>query len=259
MRPTDLTSHNVGVEFSSLTTEEVGPALEQRIVLLPVGSTEQHGPHLPLSVDTDIPEAICRLLATNLGGMIAPPLYYGARSLPQSGGGMAFPGTIFVQAATLISYIKDIVRSYVRSGASRIVIINGHYENEGLIFEALDELREAGEFQRTKVIALSWWSAVDEKLVVELFGLKFVGWHAEHASLVETSIMAYISPEKVRPIRVNHESPPKAGVYLYPVNEAGHSTRGVLHRTSEASPAAGKSLMTAIVGDLTGLISEHLG
>ena len=63
------------------------------IVLLPVGALEQHGPHLPMNCDVVIPASIAERVARRLGGLVAPPVAYGYKSQPKSGGGNHFPGT----------------------------------------------------------------------------------------------------------------------------------------------------------------------
>lgn len=244
--------------FALATTEQAGNLLQQKVLFLAVGSTEQHGPHLPLSVDCDIPQAICEEVAIRLGGLVGPTISYGARSLPQSGGGAGFPGTIYVRGSTLIDYIYDILRSYVASGARRIVIVNGHYENEGLIFEAVDLLREEGVLNGVSLMALSWWSVLDSAFVANVFGSSFVGWHAEHASLVETSLMLFLKPAATHDIRVNHATPPEAGILLHPVASETVSCRGVLHRTSEASAERGQTLFQQITDELASRITKHM-
>jgi creatinine amidohydrolase len=245
--------------FALATTEQAGNLLQKKILFLVVGSTEQHGPHLPLSVDCDIPQSICEELGIRLEGLVGPAIPYGARSLPQSGGGAGFPGTIHVRGSTLIQYLYDVIRSYVASGARRIVVVNGHYENEGLIFEAVDLLREERVLDSVSLVALSWWSVLDTSFVATVFGNSFVGWHAEHASLVETSLMLFLKPSSTHDIRVDHPTPPEAGILYHPVDPQSISCRGVLHRTSEASAEHGRILFQRITDELAARITKHMG
>lgn len=244
--------------FALATTEEASSLLAEKILFLAIGSTEQHGPHLPLSVDCDIPQSVCEELAIHFGGLVAPLIAYGARSLPQSGGGAGFPGTIYVRGSTLIHYVYDILRSYVVSGAHRIVVVNGHYENEGFIFEAIDQLREEERLDSVSLMALSWWSVLDTPFVENVFGKSFVGWHAEHASLVETSLMLFLKPSTTRDIRVDHPTPPESGIFFHPVERQSVSCRGVLHRTSEASAERGQILFQQITERLAARITKHM-
>ena len=89
----------------------------------------------------------------------------------------------------MINYFVDIFKSYVRSGAKRIVVLNGHYENEPFLFEAPELCRENNNFNDVSIMGLSWWSIVDKAFCDTLFSGEFPGWHAEHASMAETSLM----------------------------------------------------------------------
>lgn len=226
--------------YGDLTFEQATGTLGRQALFLPLGAIEQHGPHLPLTVDLDIATAFATDVADRTGGLLAPPVAYAARSLPASGGGPAYPGGIAVRAATLISYLREVVVSFAAAGARQVVVVNGHYENEGLLFEALEEAREAG-IGDTRLLAVSWWNLLDTGTVATLAGNDFVGWHAEHAAFVETSLMLHLRPATVRAQRVDHDHPPPAGVYLHPAHPET-STDGVLSRTSGASPEAGQQL-----------------
>jgi creatinine amidohydrolase len=124
------------------------------VVLIPVGSVEQHGPHLPLSTDSLIPTAICETCARDVDALVAPTLSYGYKSMPRSGGGQHFCGTTSLDASTLIAQIKDIVRDLTRHGVRKLAFVVGHMENQWFVNEACDlALREArmlrtGSFSR---------------------------------------------------------------------------------------------------------------
>ncbi len=104
-------------------------------LLLPFGAIEQHGPHLPLAVDTILAESIACEVAERVNGIVAPTLPYGARSLPNTGGGPSFPGTIGLPGNLLISLYRVIIEAFVKQGATKIALINGHWENEPFLIE----------------------------------------------------------------------------------------------------------------------------
>jgi len=243
--------------FEKLHTENVRSEGGTSILVLPVGAVEQHGPHLPLTVDLEIPTRIASTLAEAVKGIVAPAIPYGARSLPQSGGGPGFDGTISVRGSVLTDYLQDVIAGYVSSGFRSIVILNGHYENEAFIFEALELCREAGQLEGSRVVAVSWWSLVSDELLKKLFGDSFTGWHAEHASACETSLMLYLRSDLVGATRVDNASPPRAGVYTYPIDSAELSNRGVLGSSSPASAAAGRALYDQICENLITLVRER--
>jgi len=245
-------------DFEKLSSENVRQEAEKGVLFLPVGSVEQHGPHLPLTVDVEIPARIAGEVAEKIGGFVAPPIYYGARSLPQSGGSPDLPGTIRVRGNVLTDYLKDVIAGYVSMGFRFMVILNGHYENESFLFEALELCRQEGRLEGTKVVALSWWSLVTQELLDKLFGGRFVGWHAEHAGACETSLMLHLRKELVGPVRVDNATPPRAGIYLYPLVASESSNRGVLGNTSHASPANGQELFDEICVQLVALVRKQM-
>ena len=89
---------------------------QNKILIIPIGATEQHGPHLPLGVDAMLATSFARVLAEQIGAVVAPTINYGYKSLPMSGGGPFFPGTIDLNGTTLINLVKDIVVEFARDG-----------------------------------------------------------------------------------------------------------------------------------------------
>ncbi|MES2121638.1 MAG: creatininase family protein [Chlamydiota bacterium] len=247
------------MNYSDFTTEQITTALNNDRLLIPVGAIEQHGPHLPLSVDIDITTAIAMKLSDLGSGIVAPGIVYGARSQPHSGGGPSFPGTIYVRGTVLIDYFVDVLKSFAVAGAKQLVLINGHYENEPFLFEALEICRETGYLSKTSIIAFSWWSVIAQNIIDELFGEDFPGWHAEHASIIETSLMMHIKPHLVKEMRLNHTRPPLAGIYLHPIDPSAISSRGVLANTQKASEATGQKLFLHICSQIEALLKKPHG
>ncbi len=244
-------------EFEKLTSENIREEAGRGILFLPVGAVEQHGPHLPLTVDIEIPTRIAAAVAEKVRGFVAPAIVYGARSLPQSGGSPDIPGTVRVRGSVLTDYLKDVIAGYVSMGFRSIVILNGHYENESFLFEALELGREEGRLGAARITALSWWSLVPQALLDKLFGDRFPGWHAEHASACETSLMLHLRKELVGPVRIDHATPPRAGVYTFPIEASKISSRGVLGSTSISSPEIGRELFEEICAQLIDVIKER--
>jgi len=244
--------------FEKLNSENVREEAGRGILVLPVGAVEQHGPHLPLTVDIEIPARLALALVEKAGGFVAPAIFYGARSLPQSGGSPEIPGTIRVRGSVLTDYLHDVISGYVSMGFRSIVVLNGHYENEAFLFEALEICRQEGRLEGANVVALSWWSLVPQSLLDKLFGERFTGWHAEHASACETSLMLYLRKELVGPARVDNATPPRAGIYTFPIEASKISSRGVLGSTSSASAENGRALFEEICSQLIAIVRERM-
>ncbi|MEU3622994.1 amidohydrolase [Amycolatopsis coloradensis] len=245
-------------EFADLTSAEVVDQVTGRTVVWPLGAIEQHGPHLPLSVDSLIAEAFAREIADIVDGYTLPVQSIAARSLPQSGGGLSFPGTIHVGGDTLIRFLREALRSLFSLPMARLVVVNGHFENEPFLFEALDQVRQQGFIGDREVFAFSWWSLVQESwLTAEITG--FPGWHAEHAGVSETSLMLHLRPDLVTDLRPDHDHPPRAGLYLHPVDVDRISNRGVLSSTSGSSAELGEKLFRHVIDEGVAVLRDRDG
>ncbi len=148
------------------------------LVFVPLGATEQHGPHLAMNVDVVIPTAVCERVARNVGGLVAPTIAYGYKSQPRSGGGEAFPGTTSVDATTFALVLRDIIRSLGSDGIRRLVVLNGHFENSWPAVEGVDlglrELRRDG-ISDMRVMRLEYWDFVQRSTLDRLFPEGFPG------------------------------------------------------------------------------------
>ena len=118
------------------------------VVLLPVGSLEQHGPHLPMNCDALIPTVLAERVAAGAGHLVAPTISYGYKSQPKSGGGNHFPGTTSLDGHTLSALVRDVIKEFARHGVRKLALMDGHYENNMFLVEGIDlalrELRRDG-------------------------------------------------------------------------------------------------------------------
>jgi creatinine amidohydrolase len=216
-------------------------------VLLPLGATEQHGPHLALNVDVVIPTAVCEGVARNIGGLVAPTIPYGNKSQPRSGGGEAFPGTTSLDAHTLSLVIRDVIRGLGAHGVRRLVIVNGHFENSWPAVEGVDlglrELRRDG-IADMQLMRLEYWDFVQRSTLDKLFPEGFPGTELEHASLLETSLMLLLRPDLVDMAKVPSDGPAKFPTYdRHPVPKGFVPASGVLARAVGASAEKGEWLL----------------
>ena len=242
-----------------MTWEEYRDKIKESIAILPVGSLEQHGFHLPLNVDVVIATGLAKMICERLDTMVLPPIVYGYKPhLTGGGGGQLFPGTTSLDGTTLINLVFDILRETYRHGGRRFLVLNGHYENVGFVTEAVDLfLRGAGD---ARVVILSWWDQVSDELVNELFAeAGFPGWEAEHAAITETSLMQYFAPELVREDKIiDDQSERKLTYSILPLPDDIISKSGVLYKATFASREKGEKLAEQVVDTIIQIVRKEL-
>lgn len=233
-------------------------------VLLPLGTTEQHGPHLPLNVDVVLPTGVCERVAREIGGLVAPTIPFGYKSMPRSGGGEAFPGTLSLDANTFSLVVRDVIRSLGHHGVRRLIVVNGHFENCWPSVEGLDlglrELRRDG-ITDMDVMRLEYWDFVERSTLDRLFPDGFPGTELEHASLLETSLMMLLRPDLVEMDKAPSDGPAKFPPYdRFPVpDDFGLPPSGVLAVAHGSSAEKGGWLMADHVALMSKAIRKEFG
>ena len=215
-------------------------------IIVPVGSIEQHGPHLPLNTDVVLSRAMSARLAEAVGGLVAAPIVYGYKSQQRSGGGNHLGGTTSLDATTLISIARTLTLEFARHGARRLVFLNGHFENYQFLYEGVEqatsELALRGE--DVSALLLSYWDFVDEDTIEEIYRGSFPGWAVEHGGVLETSLMLHLHPELVRLDRVMDLPAAQLPRYdVLPVRPHLTPASGCLSSAAAASPHAGRLLL----------------
>lgn len=174
MRLDDLTS-----------TEFVSVMQKKPVVFLPIGGTEAHSSHLPLSTDSLQPEHICDEVAERIGGLVAPPLRYAFHSSTRN-----MPGTIGLGFTTTIQVVRDILSSLISNGADKLVVVSGHAGSSHL-----NALRQACvevvEEHHVKLMLLSDYD-ISKRFPVDQKG-------DGHGGKMETSRIMALAPHLVRP------------------------------------------------------------
>ena len=213
--------------------ESTWTEVDARVVVVPVGSLEQHGPHLPLDTDAQIAAAVARLaLGDDPSVVIAPPVAYGA-----SGEHEGFAGTLSIGHDALRAVLVELGRSAAR-WAPRLLLVNGHGGNLPTVAEAVAQLRSEGRD--------SAW-----------FGCAFDDGDA-HAGRTETSIMLALAPDLVRQDAMEAgNTGPLAG--LMPALRSGGvaavSPNGVLGDPRDASFAEGARVLTQLTDRLRAAVA----
>ncbi|WP_159844019.1 mycofactocin biosynthesis peptidyl-dipeptidase MftE [Nocardia sp. CY41] len=214
--------------LADLTWPEAGArAAAGAILAVAVGATEQHGPHLPLSTDTDVAAALCaRLAAARPDVLVGPAIPYGA-----SGEHAGFPGTLSIGQAALELLVVELCRSATDT-FDRVLLVNWHGGN-------IEALRRATELLRA------------ESRDVRLFLPRFDG--DPHAGRSETALQLALAPERVRDDRsAAGDTRPLAE--LLPLLRRGGvravSANGVLGDPAGATAAEGAALLAHLSTDL---------
>lgn len=182
---------NRSVLLAERTWQEAADLVkEDRLVIVPVGSTEAHGPHLPLDTDTHQADTVARRLAERVDGVVAPVLPYGYAEM-----WMSFPGTITLTHETFQTVLVEVCGSLLRHGFRRLMILNGHRPNGTSVDVAARRVVDLAPPDRAvEVTALSYW----EPSAAELHALrKSELGGMGHACELETSFQLAERPHLV--------------------------------------------------------------
>jgi creatinine amidohydrolase len=216
--------------------------------ILPIGATEQHGPHMGCGMDFVLADKLCRAVAQKTGVVMLPTMPYGC----SIGHSQRWPGTIALSPKTLIDVVFDMGRWAYFSGVRRFFIVNTHVTNAAPLRCALEMLR--AEFDDLMVAVLNTGNL--SKRVRDFHFADGDDWHANDA---ETSLMLAVAPEMVDNSRLHDADDPDrtAGlVFSHPVNRT--SSNGVTGKPSIASAEKGAEWFAWLVEDLSELIVQGL-
>jgi creatinine amidohydrolase len=224
-------SHRLG----NATWTELRNLSPRPIIALPIGSCEQHGPHLPLDTDTRIATALAEGLASSFEPgdvLVGPPV-----TTTSSGEHAGFPGTLSIGADLTEQLIVELVRS--ADWATGVVLVNGHGGNARPVQRAANKL--LGEGRRV----LAWWPHVRNG--------------DAHAGETETSMMLAIAPTLVRMGNAEPGRPEPLHDLIEELRANGFrevSPNGVLGDPTQASANHGKALITRLIIDLVAAVDE---
>ena len=205
---------------------------KKQIAIIPVGSIEQHGPHLPISTDSDIVTEISLRFSKKINGILLPTINYGISD-------EHFPFfNLSVKKSTLSKMLDDICESLIKNGISRILIINGHYGN-------LDSLKdfERKKKKNRKIKVFSYWKYMDREF--------------DHAGNVETSIMLAISKNvKMKNAKKGFQTDGMSKQEISKINKLAQKSfpkvtgNGVWGDPTKSSAKLGRKIINEVVNNL---------
>lgn len=180
------------------TWQEVDAYLERsRGILIPIGSTEQHGPLGLIGTDALCPEVIARGVAERTDALVAPTL-----SIGMAQHHLGFAGSISLRPSTLIAVVRDVVQSLARHGFERCYFLNGHGGNIATLNAAFSEIyadssfaRDGGNRPSVRCKLSNWYSAPRVK---QLSQTLFAGSEGSHATPSEISLTYFAYPDAVK-------------------------------------------------------------
>ncbi len=244
------------VKMENMTWQEFAKKKDDAIILR-IGATEQHGPHLPTCVDSVLAREFAYRIAEKINGVVAPTISYGYKSKPLSGGGPLFPGTIDLNGATLQALVMDIIDEFVRDGFTKIFILSAHFENEAFIVEAMD-LCSAKYGDKVKLLLTNWWDPMSPDVIDKVFDeVPFPGWALEHAAVTETSLMMYFAPELVREDKIlDTENASPTTYFRYPIEKDIVPETGILASAKSSSAARGKIIVDDVIPNIVKIVEE---
>jgi len=241
------------VEWRKYRADELRAfARQDAIVIVPVGSIEQHGPHLPVEVDSQLGETVAlrtaRKVAAKEPCLVLPMLWTGL-----SEHHMTFGGTITLDGPAFQAVIRCICQSIVRHGFRRIVLLNGHGGNDNALRVAADDLTPV---LQVPILQFTYWNAAAKSIEAILTTQK----QLLHACEAETSMMMALRPDLVAtdriPLAKANRTPyldDVVGPGLYRWRTTGSiSSSGVWGNPEAATKEKGERLLEDISGEIAG-------
>ncbi|WP_370132508.1 creatininase family protein [Streptacidiphilus sp. EB103A] len=224
----------------STTAEEAARAA--RVAVLPIGSFEQHGPHLPLSTDSIIAGAVAQAVARTYDLLLLPPLTFGCSQEHAK-----WPGTVSIRASTLIALVHDIAASLEESGVRGLVVVNGHGGNYALS-NVVQEANVRGPRMALFPTRSDWERARGKA------GLVSSSHDDMHAGEVETSLLLHVNPDAVKPgfEGADHLADRP---HLLTLGMDAYTTSGVIGRPSLGTADKGRAVLDSLTSDFAATLA----
>lgn len=233
--------------LDQLTSDEFADYVKgDHLVILPFGSIEEHGSHLPLGTDSFQCENVVKRIAERFGAYVLPPVRYGECRTTRN-----FPGTISIRSETVMMLTEDVLGELARNGVSNVLVLSGHAGSGHMAAIRLGAQRAVERNTDLKAMVLS-----DYDIAYDLAGKEFPPTDG-HAGQIETSRMLAIRPDLVGDKRpVGDSRPPK---YMILSDPERYIPTGVMGDPTDSSDEKGRRIDDYVIDKLSALVAENFG
>lgn len=237
-----------------MTPQEIVEAVKEiDTVIIPMGTIEQHGPHLPVGTDVLIPLTVAERVADKTRVLVAPPIYYG-NSLSMAG----MNGVFTITPASLAALLLDLCRSFAKQGFKKIIFLNGHGGNKQVLSFIGQKARMETD---ALIVRIDWWDIVAEEMP------KICETLVAHADEGETSMMLACRPELVDMKKATRDDtsdkltdtltggkPKNLPQVFVPFTK--WSKTGLIGDATKASKSKGEKIMKAVVNNIVNFLKQ---
>lgn len=247
------------MELKFSTWQEVEAYLEKsKAIVIPIGSTEQHGPNGLIGTDALCPESLAIALGQSAGALIAPTISVGMAQHH-----LAFPGSITLRPSTLILVVRDVVNSLIQHGFERFYFLNGHGGNVAAVTAAFSEIYAQSSMgatptdqSRVRCKLINWWQAEG---VMALSNQLFGNADGSHATCGEVSLTQYAFPHSIKMAEMDPPIAPTGPIYDATDYRQRFPDGRIGSNPSLANPEAGEKLFKKALAGLEKDYSKFAG
>jgi creatinine amidohydrolase len=229
---------------------------EMPMVILPVGATEQHGPHAPMGTDTLTVYEIAKRVSALTGALVAPPIPYGSSLVHAN-----FPGTISLSPQTLIQVVGEVCDWFWKWGMRKILLLNGHGVNFPPLWVALENVRY--KYPDVQITVITWWDTSREAQKHMFKDQPESSFHfapsVAHAGLGETACVLACRPDLIQMDRaVDGPREMKGLVFKYEYSRLFPDGVKAGGRPGEATAEIGEEILQETAKALAELVRRGL-
>ncbi len=241
------------------TWKEVADYLRRSTtILVPIGSTEQHGPNGLIGTDAICPESVADGVAEKMDILIAPTI-----SIGMAQHHLRFPGTLSLRPSTLVSLLVDVMNSLAVHGFKKVYFLNGHGGNIASIQAAFSEFYAQSSYfdgstdsNKPQTCLANWYHG---KRVKEYSQQHFAETEGSHATVSEVSLSYFARPDQVKSVEMSPKIAPTGSFYDANDFKKNFPDGRIGSDPSQATVAHGEKIFEAAVKDILEDIEGFIG